>query len=446
MFTSRFRVRTHSIFLTVAMMAALLIAPPATAAAPVPGADFSLTILHNNDGESQLINAGSGLEDFGGVARFKTLVDGLRADATASGNGVLMLSSGDNFLAGPEFNASIENGIPFYDAIAIEAIGYDAISLGNHDFDFGPDVLTDFLSSYTSAPQYLSSNLDFTGEPGLQAFVDSGVIAPSTVVTTAGQQIGIVGAVTPALRSISSPRNVVIDFDVAGAIQTEVDALIASGVNKIVVISHLQDITDDIALAAELTGVDVMIAGGGDELLANPGDPLIPGEEDDVFGAYPLTATGADGASIPVVTTPGEYKYVGRLTVGFDADGNVTAVGSDSGPKVVDGTITPDAGLLTTVVDPVVAAVATLDATVLGTSEVALDGTRNSVRNVETNESGPRRHPQLRAQRRDQRRQPAGRRPVVAGHRTGHRLRHQRPGRRPAKRRRHSQQHGHRRR
>ncbi len=387
MFVGKFRVRTHSIFLTVAMLAALLIAPPAALGAdPVPGADFTLTILHNNDGESQLINAGSGLEDFGGVARFKTLVDGLRADATASGNGVLMLSSGDNFLAGPEFNASVENGVPFYDTIAIEAIGYDAISLGNHDFDFGPDILTDFLTGYVDAPQYLSSNLDFTGEPSLQAFVDSGVIAPSTVVNTGGQDIGIVGAVTPALRSISSPRNVVIDFDVAGAIQTQVDALIAGGVNKIVLISHLQDIDEDIALAAELTGVDVMIAGGGDELLANPGDPLVPGEEDDVFGAYPLTATGGDGAQIPVVTTPGEYKYLGQLSVGFDATGNVIGVGADSGPKVVDGTITPDAALQASVVDPVVAAIATLDATVIGTSEVALDGTRTSVRSVESNE------------------------------------------------------------
>ena len=51
-----------------------------------------------------------------------------------------------------------------------------------------------------------------------------------------------------------------------------------------------------------------------------------PGEEEDVFGAYPLFATGADGASIPVVTTPGEYKYVGQLSVGFDADGSVAGI------------------------------------------------------------------------------------------------------------------------
>lgn len=42
---------------------------------------FWLTVLHNNDGESQLINAGAGLEDFGGIARFTTLVKKLRKEA-----------------------------------------------------------------------------------------------------------------------------------------------------------------------------------------------------------------------------------------------------------------------------------------------------------------------------------------------------------------------------
>ncbi len=59
-----------------------------------------------------------------------------------------MISSGDNFLAGPEFTVGVENGIPFYDTIAMELIGYDAVALGNHDFDFGPGVLADFLDGY----------------------------------------------------------------------------------------------------------------------------------------------------------------------------------------------------------------------------------------------------------------------------------------------------------
>ncbi|MFL7867330.1 MAG: bifunctional metallophosphatase/5'-nucleotidase, partial [Anaerolineales bacterium] len=113
-----------------------------SAAADDEAVVYTLTLLHNNDGESQVVNAGSDLEDFGGAARFKAVVDNLRGAVTPSASeGVLMISSGDNFLAGPEFTASLNNGVPFYDTIAMELIGYDAVALGNHDFDFGPDVL-----------------------------------------------------------------------------------------------------------------------------------------------------------------------------------------------------------------------------------------------------------------------------------------------------------------
>ena len=100
-------------------------------------------------------------------------------------------------------------GQAYYDALAMDLIGYDAIALGNHDFDFGPEVLAEFIKqvSESDAP-FLSSNLDFSGEPGLQALFDEGRIAASVVVQKNGVRIGIIGATTPNLRSISSPRNV----------------------------------------------------------------------------------------------------------------------------------------------------------------------------------------------------------------------------------------------
>ena len=150
---------------------------------------FSLTVLHNNDGESQLINAGSGIEDFGGVARFATLVDELRHDADhAPGKSAsLLLSSGDNFLAGPEFKASQEKGVPFFDSTAIKLIGYDAMAIGNHEFDFGPDTLADFIEGIDGQLPFVSANLDFSGEPRLQALVDQGIIVNSLVVTKKNQ-------------------------------------------------------------------------------------------------------------------------------------------------------------------------------------------------------------------------------------------------------------------
>ncbi len=382
---------------------------------------FWLTLLHNNDGESQLINAGAGLEDFGGIARFATVVENLKLEAKRrprAGNAPLasssmmlagkgatgppprntrnpgaaavLVSSGDNFLAGPEFNLSLQKGIPFYDTIGLDLIGYDAFAIGNHEFDFGPDILADFIEGFSfDNPPFLSANLNFSGEPRLQALFNSGQIAESTVVVKRGQEIGIIGVTTPNLSFISSPRDVIVLGDVAGEIQNEVDKLEGMGVNKIVLISHLQDIDEDLALIPMLDGVDIVVAGGGDEVLANADDVLIPG--DAPFGPYPIIETDSDGTPVPVVTTSGEYKYVGQLIVGFNKAGELIAVDDASGPVRVAGggnfdAVSPDPAVQSQVVDPVADGLAALAANVIGVSEVDLDGLRNSVRNFETNE------------------------------------------------------------
>ncbi len=374
---------------TLAMVGTLL-----ALAGPTAGAvgHFELTILHNNDGESQLISA-SGEPDFGGVARFKTLVDAEKAAAT----NVVLISSGDNFLAGPEFNASLDKGVPFYDAIAADALGYDALALGNHDFDFGPDVLADFIEGFTAVqpPFWVSANIDVSAEPRLKALADAGTLTDSVTITEGGEKIGIIGLETPNLPFISSPRDVVVSGDadditsLAPIVQAEVDALVGAGVDKIIVTSHLQDIDNEIALAAALSGVDVMIAGGGDELIADPGTLLVPGDEIDAeHPTYPVVAKDKDGKDVPIVTTAGEYKYLGKLEVTFDPSGDVTAW--SGGPIRVSG-VAPDAvaedpTLKSDVVDPVVAALAALEADVITVSTVDLDGRRGSVRSMETNE------------------------------------------------------------
>ncbi|MDJ0923897.1 MAG: 5'-nucleotidase C-terminal domain-containing protein [Acidimicrobiia bacterium] len=339
----------------------------------------ALTIMHNNDGESELLDD----DGVGGVARFQTVLDDLRAATAGNEIGTILLSSGDNFLAGPEFSASETLGT-WFDTIALEAFGYDAVQLGNHDFDFGPDVLVDFINSYGVPPTYLSSNLDFSNEPGLDALVTAGTIKPSTMLDVNGYKIGVVGATTPEITSISSPRNVIVDTDVAGNVQTEIDLLEAAGANIIIVISHLQGVDEDQALAAELSGVDIMIAGGGDELLANADTTLIPGDEEDLFGPYPLWADNMDGTPVPIVTTSGQYRYLGNLTVAFTANGTLAGVDTGSGPIAVMSQA-QDPTLLASVETPVSDHLSDLATTVIGTSAVDLDGRRSTVRTMESN-------------------------------------------------------------
>lgn len=382
------------------VFALLLTALPAAAAQPSPKPHFVLTVLHNNDAESALVDLGGTRSDFGGAARFKTLVDILKKDAVTgrpsipgAKRGVIMVSSGDNFLAGPEFNLSLEKGVPFYDTIAMDLIGYDAIAIGNHDFDFGPDVLADFIEGFTyTSPPFLSANLVFSGEPRLQALVDEGRIARSVILKERGELIGVIGATTPMLPFISSPRNVEVLDDVAGAIMAEVEALQAAGVKIIILISHLQSIEEDLELAGMLSGIDIMVAGGGDELLANPGDLLIPGDETHIYGPYPMTATDATGLDLPVVTTSGGYGYVGQLVAAFDKNGNLLMIDEElSGPYRVAGgnypdAVMPDPLVQAMVVDPIVAGLADMAEHVVATSEVALDGRRGMVRTRETNQ------------------------------------------------------------
>jgi 5'-nucleotidase len=178
------------------------------------------------------------------------------------------------------------------------------------------------------------------------------------------------------------------------AAQAAIDDLEESGVDKIIFVSHLQDIDGDIALAEQLSGVDVMVAGGGDELLANPDDPLLPSDEPgDIFGPYPMSAINADGSDVPVVTTSGQYGYVGNLVVGFDDEGNVVVVDEEASKplRVVSESIgndgvKPNGSFNARVVAPVAAFVAKLESNVIGTSAFDLDGRRSSVRSMETNE------------------------------------------------------------
>lgn len=339
---------------------------------------FQLQVLHNNDGESSLLPNDDGI---GGVANFKRRLDGLRSQAFVDNFQSILLSSGDNFLPGPEFSAneSLSADDDLYDAIAINAFGYDAICIGNHDFDFGPDVLQRLIED-TGAP-FLSANLDFSEEPGLQTLVDDERIKGSTVVFRDTVAMGVFGLTTPNLPFISSPRNVKVDDDLIAIAQEQINAFEAMGINKIIMISHLQSINEELELASQLRGLDVIIAGGGDELLTN--DPSIVLDDQDIFGPYPLRTNDVEGEEVLVVTTPGEYRYIGNLMLTFDPFGNI--VFAEGNPVLVEAD-DPNQELVEAVENPVAAHIQELANTVIGTTEVDLDGRRGSVRTEETNE------------------------------------------------------------
>lgn len=354
-----------------------------------------LTLIHFNDGESYLINAGSGKEDFGGVGRFATVIEHIRktADADVTENACITLSSGDSFLAGPIFNLSIKKGIPYYDATALDIIGVDAIALGNHDFDFGPDVLANFIGSFRlTKPVFLAANLDLTREAKLSSLKSAGRIARSTIIERGRKRFGVIGLTTPELRTISSPGNIEIHKDLKQIVQDEVNTLTGYGINKIILLSHLQDMSNEIKLIRETRGIDIVVAGGGNELLANPRDKLISADlniDEKPLHGYPVYVANADKKLVPVVTTSGEYRYVGCLKAKFDSKGEVCSILPGSGPVRVAGDGYPDAvqpnkQIREEIIIPIAKALST-SSSVIASSRVKLEGEKEQVRSRETN-------------------------------------------------------------
>lgn len=316
----------------------------------------TLTLLHNNDGESSLAPLGYGVGDestleVGGAPAFKAVLEREIASAREAGNAVLNVYAGDSFLASALLTCSSPedamSDTTVYDAVAQAQMPYDVHVLGNHEFDYGPDFLARYISAFGSDmgldQPFISANLDFSAEAGFADWIDEDgiieapaadgrVIGSAAVITDdeTGEQFGVVSATTERLPIISSPRDIVVS-EAVPAIQASVDALTTAGIDKIIFVSHLQGIETDTEVIAQLSGVDIAVAGGGDELLVNDQSQLLPGEDpEDIYGRYPLYATDLDGVEVPIVTTAGNYKYVGRLDAIFDDEGVLLAVNSEN--------------------------------------------------------------------------------------------------------------------
>lgn len=381
-----------------------------------------VTLLHVGDQESWLISAAGNARDvagntnsfYGGVDRLAAVIE--RERAAAGGRSVLTLNAGDAFLPGVRLNASFSafggnaaTGVApsdFYDAIAMRRIGFDAAVFGNHEFDLRPSIAAAFAQA--SGTTYLSSNLNFTGSTApaaFQALAASGVVAPSKIIeVSGGLRVGLIGATTPLLNSISSPQPLeLVGFNPAATdaqnlnalvpiIQAQVDALQSQGVNAIVLMSHLQNANNEIGtIVPQLSGVDIVLSGGGHELMNSTG-PRIPGDVPSPLTYPTVVGTAVAGESALVVTSNFGNRYVGELNFSLDpTTGDV--VRNAAGAPILDaGTTlhrvsgaaadldrvivtTPGsaaASIATDVVAPVRTFVAAQEATVVGNSSILL--------------------------------------------------------------------------
>ncbi|MBC6479271.1 MAG: esterase-like activity of phytase family protein [Hormoscilla sp. GM7CHS1pb] len=246
----------------------------------MPMGEFQLQILHASDQEG-------GLPAIADAVNFSAVLNALEDDFSNT----LKLSSGDIYIPGPFLNASddVYGQAGIGDILINNALGFQAVAFGNHEWDLGPGLVNDLLrpnpeitgpgigpEGYPgTAFPYLSTNLDFSGEPDLAELVTEPGEAPqpnsitdSVVIEVGGEPIGVVGATTPSLPSISSIGNITVtpadDTDIealAAEIQDAVDALTATGIDKVILLTHMQQAAIDIELAELLSDVDVIMAG-----------------------------------------------------------------------------------------------------------------------------------------------------------------------------------------
>ena len=259
---------------------------------------FSLTIMHTNDvhGHHEPQRNGDG-----GAARQATVVNQIRGDV----DNHLLVDGGDRF-TGTLFHVQYRG----QDSVQImNAIGYDAMALGNHEFDDGSEVLANFVKGLNFPA--LSANTDFSEDPLL-----AGLIEPSVILEVGGEQIGVIGLTTPETDILAKPSEfLVFDYDLINVTQQEVDKLTADGVNKIVLVTHI-GYGADLEVAQNVSGVDVVVGGHTNTFLSNT--------YSGARGEYPTVVESASGEPVLVVQASTKTVYLGRLNVEFDADGLLT--------------------------------------------------------------------------------------------------------------------------
>lgn len=355
----------------------------------------TVQVLHAADQEA-------GVSAIADAPRFSSVLNALRDEVDPT----LTLMSGDLYIPGPFFSTTTGQA----DIRIMNALGTQASVFGNHEFDLGTAVVADLIAADEESGYpgtvfpYLSANLDFSESNLAEFVVDDNQeastipnsIARSTVITEGGETFGVVGVTTPLLPDISSPGDVRVlpeDPDdlaaLAAFVQPVVDELSAQGIDKIILLAHLQQLEFELELAGLLEGVDIIVAGGSDTLLAAEDDRLREG--DARAGEYPLLRTSASGEPVAVVNTDREYRYVGRLVAGFDAQGVLSEIGSESGAYATDdegvaatGGVPPTPEVVAAI-DEVSAVITELDGEIFGRTEVYLNGLREAVRTEETN-------------------------------------------------------------
>lgn len=418
--------------------------------------DFTLQILHASDGEA-------GVPAFRDIAGFSAVMNALEGQY----ENTLKLNTGDAYQSSPFFNASRDvydnattgraaDAPGIADILINNELGWDVASVGNHEFSGGAGNFFQLVAPNPNwvngagggvgigedgfpgtAFPYLANNLDYSEArlpEGLEVVPNGGEPLPNTLTGSVvkeinGEQIGMIGIVTPYLRDIAdigsvvvttrdaegnaitnrSPISVQVDSIIAN-ITPEVEAMTSAGVNKIFLMTHLQESRIEQELAQRIAElglpVDILFGGGSHQVMTSE-ETIPPLREDETQQLTGQTLTpfpqrfSSGENQVLFVNSAANYRYLNQLVVTFDAEGQITDIEEDSGPyatdiagvdRLYDEEITTleqvrdkaDAEVIE-ILDGVQGFVDAQDGNIFGQTGVFLNGRRGAVRTQETN-------------------------------------------------------------
>ena len=249
----------------------------------------NLTILHLNDTHSHIEPERAGnLAGHGGVIEQAAYVDSVR---TAEGAANVMLLHAGDFSQGSSYFTELGGDL---EIDIINAMAYDAVCLGNHEFDNGINELARRLTNI-KVP-VVCANYIFKGSP-----LES-LIKPYTIVEKAGRKIGVIGLLTDLSDVVSADVSVVIKYqDPKDALNLYAAELKSKGCDLVIALTHLGyegEAYTDFELASVTRNVDIIVGGHSHTDLKDYGQTV-----------------NLDGKKVVIVTDGKWGLNIGKLTV-----------------------------------------------------------------------------------------------------------------------------------
>ncbi|XP_030758221.1 apyrase-like [Sitophilus oryzae] len=273
---------------------------------------FELSVVHFNDFHARYEQIGSvsGVcydtpTCVGGFARLTTQIQEILAAKPDS----ILLNGGDNFQGTLYYSLGKWNITQQF----LNKLPFDAIVLGNHEFDNGLDGVVPFIT-HSKAP-VVCTNIDDSLEPSIQ-----GTYTKSTVVERNGKKIGIIGVIYSKTNEISTTGKLKF-LPESSTVNEEAERLVREeGVFTNIVLSHVgYDIDKEIAANAS-EKIGLIVGGHSHTFLYSGDDPQGP---DAPEGPYPTIIKSKNNKDVLIVQAFAYTKYLGNITVFYDDNGEV---------------------------------------------------------------------------------------------------------------------------